>query len=162
MAIHNERITNPAKQQVLVTRIFEAPVDLVFSMWTNPEHHKRWWGPKNNTNLVCEMDVRPGGPIIIIMQTGDGRTIPVTGIFNEVSPPNRLVFTTMENDGHGNTLMEVSHTVTLTEENGKTRLIMTIVVLQSSPGFVTSCQGMELGWNQSFDRLAEQMILGTN
>jgi uncharacterized protein YndB with AHSA1/START domain len=158
MVKNDELITDPQKQQVLITRVFEAPIDLVFSMWTNPEYYKIWWGPKNNTNPVCEMDVRPGGAIKIIMSTGDNRVIPVTGVFNEISIPDRLVFTTMENDKDGNALLEVLHTVDLTEAEGITRLVMKVEVIKSGPDFTTSCQGMKLGWNQSFDRLAEQLL----
>jgi uncharacterized protein YndB with AHSA1/START domain len=157
MYSNEEHINIPARQQVLITRVFEAPIDLVFSMWTNPEYNARWWGPKNNINPVCELDVRPGGSIKIIMQMEDGHLIPVIGIFNEISGPNRLVFTTMEVDENGIARMEVLHTVTLAEENGKTKLTMKVVIIKSSPEFTTSCQGMELGWNQSFDRLAEQL-----
>ncbi|MDB5023584.1 MAG: hypothetical protein JWP78_1339 [Mucilaginibacter sp.] len=159
MLNNNEFVNSPAKQEVLITRIFEAPIDLVFSMWTNPEYLARWWGPKNNTNSACEMDVRPGGAIKIMMQTGDGQVIQVTGRFNEIDAPYRLVFTTTK-DQNGNAGLEVLHIVTLTEEKGKTRLVMKVAIIKTRPEFITSCQGMDLGWNQSFDRLAEQLRSG--
>jgi uncharacterized protein YndB with AHSA1/START domain len=162
MLNNNELINNASKQQVLINRMFEAPIDLVFSMWTNPEYLARWWGPKNNINPVCEMNVWPGGSIRIVMQMEDGQLIQVTGVFDEISAPGRLVFTTIKEDENGDDRMEVVHTVTLTEENGKTRLTMKVDVIKTSPVFSTSCQGMELGWNQSFDRLAEQLIPETN
>ena len=162
MLNNKEGVNIPSKQHILITRIFEAPIDLVFSMWTNPEYLARWWGPKNNINPVCEMDVQPGGSIKIIMQTEEGQRIDVIGVFNEISAPDRLVFTTIKDDENGNARMEVLHTVILTEENGKTRLIMNVAIIKSGPEFITSCQGMELGWNQSFDRLAEQVISETN
>jgi uncharacterized protein YndB with AHSA1/START domain len=158
MLSKNDFIAGPAKQQVLVTRIFDAPIDLVFSMWTNPEYLAIWWGPKNNTNPVCEMDVRPGGTIRIAMQMENTQLVYVTGIFNEVSPPNRLVFTTLK-DENGEAGLEVLHTVTLTEAYGQTKLCMSVTIIKTSPEFMTSCQGMEAGWNQSFDRLAELLIL---
>jgi uncharacterized protein YndB with AHSA1/START domain len=159
MAKEDRQTNNREKQQALIDRVFEAPIDLVFSMWTNPEYLARWWGPKDNVNPVCEMDARPGGLIKILMRTRDGELIPVSGIFNEVRPPERLVFTTMREDKSGTARMEAVHTVTLKQENGKTRLIMLVEVTKPGPEFVSSCQGMELGWGQSFDRMAAQMVL---
>ncbi len=51
----------PADRELTMTRIFDAPRELVFKAWTNPEHVAQWWGPKGFTNPVCELDVRPGG-----------------------------------------------------------------------------------------------------
>jgi len=157
MLQERDLINNPARPQVSITRVFEAPIDLVFSMWTNAEYLARWWGPKNNTNSACEMDARPGGAIKIVMQMEDGLVVHVDGVFNEVSAPHRLVFTILKEGEAGKTGLEVLHTITLTEADGKTTQIMKVIIVRSSPEFSTSCQGMELGWNQSLDRLAEQL-----
>jgi uncharacterized protein YndB with AHSA1/START domain len=157
MEIKNDLIDNPVKHQVNITRIFNAPVKLVFSMWTNPEYMAMWWGPKDFTNPVCEMDVQKGGKIKIIMQAPDGYQIPVTGVFNEIHEPDRIVFTTMKLDENGNAELEILNTVTLREENGKTTLTMKAVVVKSTPQAVASLNGMETGWSQSFDRLAEAL-----
>lgn len=158
MAIKNDLIDNPVKHQVLITRIFDAPRELVFSMWTNPQYLAKWWGPKDFTNPVCEMDVHKGGAIKIVMQAPDGSKIPVTGVFQEILESERIVFTTMKIDESGNAELEVLNTVTFSEENGKTKLVMKAVVVKSTPEAVASLQGMETGWNQSLDRLAETLV----
>jgi len=147
----------PAKHEVNITRIFDAPIAMVFSMWTKPEYLAMWWGPKDFTNPVCEMDVQKGGAIKIVMQTPDGIQIPVTGIFNEIHAPDRIVFTTMKIDENGNAELEVLNTVTLSEEDGKTKLILKAVVVKSTPQAAASLQGMETGWSQSLDRFAENL-----
>ncbi len=58
----------PAKRELNITRIFDAPRSLVFKMWTDPKHVAQWWGPKGFTNPVCERDVRPGGALRIVMR----------------------------------------------------------------------------------------------
>ena len=62
-------------------------------MWTDPKHVAVWWGPKVFTNPVCEMDVRPGGKFRIVMRAPDGAEYPYTGIYLEVVPPERIVYT---------------------------------------------------------------------
>lgn len=157
MAKENKLIDNTTRPQVVITRIFDAPRSLVFSMWTNPKYLARWWGPKDFTNPVCEMDVQKGGSIKIVMQAPDGSKIPVTGIFNEILEPERIVFTTMKVDANGNTELEVVNTIILTEEHDKTKLVMTAVVIKSIPEANASIRGMEVGWNQSLDRLSETL-----
>ncbi len=78
-----------AKREVLLTRIIDAPRELVFEEWTNPKHMAVWWGPKYFTNPVCEMDVRPGGAILIHMQGPDGVVYPMKGTFHEIVKPER-------------------------------------------------------------------------
>ncbi len=148
----------PVLPQVSINRLFEAPVDLVFSMWTKPEYLIKWWGPQNNVNSICEMELRPGGTIRIVMNMEDGGVIHVHGIFNEVIAPCRLVFTTIKEDETGTARMEVLHTVSLTEEKAGTRMVMNVVIVKTGPEFIDSCQDMETGWNQCLGRLAEQLL----
>jgi uncharacterized protein YndB with AHSA1/START domain len=155
-------VANPTGKQIIIDRTFEAPMALVFNMWTNPEYLARWWGPKNNTNSVCRMDVRPGGAISITMHPGDGQMIEVNGVFDEVRIPDKLVFTTVKNDAYSEAQLKVLHTINLSENNGITRLIMYVEVVRTSAVFNTSCQHMEQGWEQSFDRLGEELLRMVN
>jgi uncharacterized protein YndB with AHSA1/START domain len=157
MEIKNELVENPVKQQITITRVFNAPVKLVFSMWTNPEYMALWWGPEDFTNPVCEMDVQKGGKIKIVMQAPDGYQIAVTGEFSEIHEHDRIVFTTMKLDADGNAELEILNTVTLGEENGKTTLTMKAVVVKSTPQAAESLNGMETGWSQSLNRLADAL-----
>src|SRR3984957_63515 len=79
--------------ELITTRIFDAPPEVVFRAWTAPERLKRWWGPKGFTNPVCEVDLRPGGAIRIHMRAPDGVVYPMTGLFVEIVEPERLMFT---------------------------------------------------------------------
>jgi uncharacterized protein YndB with AHSA1/START domain len=144
------------KREAVITRIFDAPRDLVFKAWTDPKHVAQWWGPKCFTNPVCELDARPGGAIRIDMRGPDGVVYPMKGVFREIVPPERLVFTssTFENE-EGNPQLEAIHTVTFEDQDGKTKLTLHAVVTKAGPGTEMALSGMEQGWSQSFDKLAE-------
>ena len=94
-------VTNLATRELTITRVLDAPRSLVFRMWTEAEHMARWWGPKGFTNPVCEVDARPGGAIRIHMRGPDGTIYPMTGTFEEIVPPHRLVFTSVARDTDG-------------------------------------------------------------
>ena len=82
-----------ASREIKVTRTFAAPRALVFSMFTDAKHLAAWWGPHGFTNPVCEADARPNGKILIHMQAPDGTVHPMGGIFHEIVPHERIVFT---------------------------------------------------------------------
>src|SRR5260370_33691510 len=81
------------ERTVVITRVLDAPRELVFRAWTDAKHLARWWGPKGFTNPVCEVDARPGGALRIVMRAPDGAEHPMTGVFREIMAPARLVFT---------------------------------------------------------------------
>ncbi len=148
----------PAEPVLVITRVFDAPRDLVFKAWTDPKHVAQWWGPKGFTNPVCELDVRPGGAIRIDMRGPDGVIYPMKGVFHEIVEPERLVVTTSAlEDEEGNPQLEVLTTVTFAEYNGKTKLMLQAVVVKSAPAAAGALAGMEQGWRQSLDRLAEYL-----
>jgi uncharacterized protein YndB with AHSA1/START domain len=102
------------------------------------------------------LDVRPGGAIIIQMRAPDGGVYPLKGVFQEIVPPERLIFTTTTSeDQSGNPQLEVLNIVTFTDLGGKTRLTLQARVLKSTPEVAGLLGGMEEGWVQAFDRLAE-------
>src|ERR1700722_521534 len=84
--------TATAGREIAATRIFDAPRELVFRMWTEPEHVAKWWGPIGFTNTIHEMDVRPGGVWRFIMHGPDGVDYPNKNVYLEVVRPDRLVW----------------------------------------------------------------------
>ena len=144
-----------AERSVTITRVLDAPRDLVFRLWTEREHMAQWWGPRGFTNPVCEMDVRVGGAIRIHMRAPDGTVYPMTGTFREITPPERLVFEAVAEDHAGNALLRSLTTVTFADEGGKTRLTVHADAVGLSPLAPQMLAGMEAGWTQSLEKLAE-------
>lgn len=140
--------------EVTLTRIFDAPRALVWKAWTDPQMMARWWGPKEFTNPVCEMDVRVGGKILIHMQAPNGTVHPMTGVFDEVAEPECLVFRAIPVDHKGNPLLESLTTVTFHDVAGKTKVIVHASAAPIQPIGSEMLKGMNAGWSQSLERLA--------
>jgi uncharacterized protein YndB with AHSA1/START domain len=140
-------------RELVLTRLIDAPRDLVFRAWTDPRHLAQWWGPHGFTNPVCEVDLRPGGALRIEMRGPDGAVYPLRGVFREVVAPERLVFTNDALDAAGQPLIEGITTVTFAEQDGKTLLTVRDHILKAAPGAADALAGMDEGWNQSLDRL---------
>ena len=145
----------PPELEVVITRTFDAPRELVFRMWTEPRHFARWWGPKGFTNPVCELDARPGGAILVHMRAPDGAVYPLTGTFREVVPSERIVFTSIAADAEGNAALDEITTVTFAAEGSKTKVTVRSRAVGIAPAAPSMLAGMEKGWSQSFDRLAD-------
>jgi uncharacterized protein YndB with AHSA1/START domain/pimeloyl-ACP methyl ester carboxylesterase len=142
----------------VITRELAAPRELVFAAWTDPRHVAHWWGPKDFTNPVCEVDARPGGALLIHMRSPDGDIYPTQGTFLDVDPPNRLVFrTTAFEDEHGKPQLEVLNTVTFEEIGKATRVTYRAVIITATDAVAASLAGMEEGRNQTLDRLADYL-----
>ena len=142
------------RREVSLTRVFDAPIQLVWMAWTDPAHMAQWWGPKGFTNPVCEIDVRQGGAIRIHMRAPDGTLYPMTGEFEEISPPERLVFTSVARDQDGNPLIEGHNTVTFEDVGGKTKVTVLSRAVGVAPIAPQMLAGMETGWTQSLEKLA--------
>ena len=96
--------------ELTFTRVFDAPRELVFKVWTDPYHVAQWWGPHGFAIPVCNVDARQGGRFDVHMQGDDGIILPSVGEFFEVVPPSRIVFSSNLEDGDGNRLIEVVNT----------------------------------------------------
>ncbi|MGC1464944.1 MAG: SRPBCC domain-containing protein [Pseudolabrys sp.] len=141
------------ERTVTIKRTFDAPRALVWTCWTYPKHMAQWFGPQHFTNPVCELDVRPGGALRIVMRTPDGAEYPMKGTFREVVPNERLAFSNIAVDKDGNHLLEGETTVTFAEQGGKTTLTLTahaVGLVSLAPQMLA---GMEAGWTQSIDKL---------
>lgn len=156
MIMGNSLPTRQNERDLVITRIFDAPRELVFRAWLDPQHLAHWWGPRGFTNPLCEVDARPGGAILIHMVGPDGVVIPTKGFFHEILAPERLVFTTTNfDDAAGQPQLEILNTVTFAEYEGKTRLTLRASIITSTPAIAPQLSEMESGWNESLDRLAE-------
>ncbi len=94
-------VDQPADRTLVLTRLFDAPRDVVFSAWTEPERAAKWWGPKGFIILSCAMDVRRGGVYRIQMQSPNGTFHTKRGIYQDILPPEWLVFTWAWEDEQG-------------------------------------------------------------
>ncbi|OLC09659.1 MAG: ATPase [Chloroflexi bacterium 13_1_40CM_67_9] len=149
------KVTLPSEREILITREFDAPRDLVFKAMTDPDLIPRWWGPRNYTTTVDKMDVRPGGAWRFIVREPDGRESGFRGEFREVVAPERIVqtFEWEPMAGHIST-----DTATFTERDGRT-LITTRSLFASKEdrdGMIQS--GMEKGLAETHDRFAELLV----
>jgi len=151
------RKTANEEQELVLTRVFDAPRELVLKAWTDPKRVAQWWRPRGFTNPVCELDVRPGGAIRIHMRGPDGTVYPMTGVYQEVVEPERIVFTSAALDAEGNALFELLTTVTFAEQGGKTKQILRARVIKRTAQAAQYLKGMEAGWTQSLEHLAESL-----
>ena len=141
---------------MMLSRTYAVCRELVFRAWTEEKQLSAWWGPHRFTNPVCEMDLRPGGRIRIDMRAPDGAVFRMGGCFHEISSPERLVFTsTAFEDEEGRIELENLNTVLFYEQQEKTLVIVQAAVVRSSPDADAALGGVEEGWRQSLDKLAD-------
>jgi len=157
MTKHNQtKITaEPGKQEILITREFDAPRELVFKAFTEPELLSQWWGPSYLSTQVDTMDVRPGGQWRFINRDAQGKEYAFHGVYHEILAPERII-DTFEFEGLPQTGHVSLETLTLEElPGGRTRLTSQSVFrsVADRDGMLQS--GMEEGVNESYDRLAE-------
>jgi uncharacterized protein YndB with AHSA1/START domain len=144
----DDLLSGALERQLVVTRLLAAPPDRVFEMWTNRDHVANWWGPDGFTITHLEMDVRPGGSWRFTMHGPDGVDYPNTIIYDEISPPERLVYTHLA--------PRFQTTVTFEEMLGMTALTMRLVFETTHQRDVTAAQyHAQEGAEQTLNRLAE-------
>jgi uncharacterized protein YndB with AHSA1/START domain len=138
-----------------ITRIFDAPRELVWKAWTEQKHIKNWWAPKGFTNPVCEWDAKPGNKILIHMKGPDNNIYPMNGMFQVINKPEKIVFTSAALDKDGNHMFEILNTVTFAESDNKTKMTLHFLVTKTAAAAAPHLAGASIGWNQSFDKLVE-------
>jgi uncharacterized protein YndB with AHSA1/START domain len=142
---------SPARAPELVlTHVFQAPRELVFAAWTERQHLERWQGaPEGMTVTTEEADIRTGGRFRICMRSPDGAEHWLQGVYREVTPPERLVFTHAWLDADKRPGIETLVTITLTERGGATELTL------RQTGFASeaSRDGHREGWDSTLRRL---------
>ncbi len=152
----------PGKQEIVISREFDAPRELVFKVFTDPELLPQWWGPRYLSTVVDKMDVRPGGQWRFLHRTPEGNEYAFHGVYHEVLAPERII-DTFEFEGLPETGHVTLETMRLVElPGGRTRLI-TQSVFQSIMDRDAALQsGMESGINDTYDRLSELLEKARN
>ncbi len=155
-------------KELVIARVFNAPRELVWKAWTEPDRLARWWGPKGFTLPVCRIDLRKGGPYLYCMRSPEGRDYWSTGIYREIVPMERLVMTDSFADDKGNPVpasyygmsaefpMEMTVTVTFEDLRGRTRFTLHHAGIPAGKD-QSDCR---TGWSESFDKLAEVLKKG--
>ena len=138
-----------AKRELVIERVFNAPRELVFQAWTDREHLRQWLGPRDHPARELTMDVRPGGRWRACLRSIEtGNDLWVGGVYRELVPPERLVFTfAWEEEGERG--LETIVAITLTERDGKTHMTFRQTPFQSDG----ERDGHRGGWTSSLDRL---------
>jgi len=158
-------VLDRSEKQVFITRVFDAPRDLVFKAWTDPEHLVRWYAPRGCAIHFSRIDFRPGGAFHSCIRTPDGHDCWCTGVYREIAAPERLVFTMVAADADGNPVepaevgmdpdwpRETTVTVTFAELGRKTELTLRQTVSEA----LAKRTGAHPSWIEMLDRLAEDL-----
>ena len=146
-------------QDLALVRSFDAPRDLVFKAWTDPEHLAKWWGPKGFTTTLKKWETRPGGAILLDMHAPFGTIYPMGGSFIELTPPEKLVFKSAALDPAGKAIFEILNTVSFADDGKRTTLTLQTRVLSKTGEADQYLKGQKEGWTMSLDRL-EALVTG--
>lgn len=142
---------------IVIERIFDAPIDLIWQMWTQAEHFKNWYGPEGFVTPLAQIDLRLGGKRLFRMETPDGSmTMWLAGEYTEIVPKTRLAYTESMADENGNLLSENEGeppmvtiiTVLLEDLGGRTKMQMTHAGLPAD-------DGASEGWKQALTKMAD-------
>ena len=154
MSAGSSAIAPSAEQELVVTRIIDAPRALVFRAWTDAEQVANWWGPQGFVTTFCEMDIRPGGAYRCCMRSPAGTDHWKRGVYREIVAPERIVFTFAWEDANGHLGHELLTTVTFEDLGAKTRLTLH----QAQFATVANRDDHRGGWTSCLERFAEYML----
>ncbi|HEX3856835.1 MAG TPA: SRPBCC domain-containing protein [Verrucomicrobiae bacterium] len=147
---------NLVGKEFIITREYDAPRELVWLACTDAKHLAQWWGPRGFTAPVCEWDAQLGNKIYVVMRAPNGTRYPMGGEFLEVIAPEKLVTMTGALDDKGDLMFEFRHTLTLVEQDGKTKLTMRSRLMKMiAPDAEKYIGGFEAGMTQSLERLTD-------
>ena len=147
--------TSTTDREITATRIFDAPRELVFRMWTEPEHVAKWWGPNGFTTTVHKMEVRPGGAWELTLHGPDGTDYPNRIVYREVVPPERLAYSHISGP-------PFEFTATFEDLGGGRTQVFVRMLFESAElrDNVIKTFGAAEGLNQTLDRLGERLAGG--
>ena len=146
------------EREIVMTRDFDAPRQLVFDAFSKPELLKRWFGPRGWTLEVCEVDHRVGGSFRFVLRGPDGALMGMRGVYREIARPERSVHMESFDDYPG----ESQVTGVFQEQDGKTTLTVTVLYPTKEVRDIVLKSGMEHGAAESYDRLAELLAADRN
>lgn len=143
-------LTTPTDREIHAERVFDAPRDRVFAVYTDPELIPEWWGPHGTIAVVDQMDVEPGGAWRFAVRNSDGSEIGFRGTYREVAPPERIVQTFEWEGMPGHVSVE---TATFEDLGDRTKVTTTSIfhTTEERDGMLGS--GMESGMNETYARL---------
>lgn len=151
----SEATDDRSARELVITRVLSAPRELAFKAWTDPQHIVRWWGPDGFTITTHEIDVRPGGTWRYVMHGPDGVDYDNQIVYEEVVPPERLIYTHGE---HTDDPGQFHVTVTFDEHDGKTRLTMRMLFQSAAEREkVVREYGAIEGANQTLNHLEQHL-----
>jgi uncharacterized protein YndB with AHSA1/START domain len=159
IAVRGLNLTSkPGVQEVVITRVFDAPRERVFKAHTDPKLIPQWWGPRRFTTIVDKMEVRPGGSWRFLNRDNDGNEYAFHGVFHEITEPERITWTFEFEGMPGHVSLE---TVTFDEHDGKTTVTVHAVYQSVEDRDGTVNAGMAEGLAESWERLAA-LLTSTN
>lgn len=157
-AVNNDsfEVSTPSDREIRMTRLFDAPRQLVFEAMTRPEHVRQWWGRlgEGYSVPICEIDLRPGGTWRFVNRHPQGDAV-FYGEYREIAPPSRLVFTEIYEPFPDAVSVVTSEFL---DEGGKTRLIVTAEYPSLEVRDTVVQSGMASGAATSYDRLEDLLI----
>lgn len=142
--------TMPSDREIVFTRVFNAPRQIVFDAWTKPEHLRRWYGCDKSFMTVCEVDFRPGGSYRFVLRAADMPDFAISGVYREIDPPARIVCTERFADDPN---MEALVATIFEDLGGKTRMTSTALYRTPEDKKAVADIGVEEGAASSFARL---------
>ena len=148
---------NLADREIVITRVFDAPRELIWNAWTDPKHLAQWWGPRGFTTTIHEMDVRPGGVWKHTMHGPDGTDYPSQSVFIEVVKPERIVYSIVGGK-KGDRGVHFDATWTFEAQGDKTRLTLRMVFPSAEAReYAERTYGVVEGGNQTLDRFGVRL-----
>lgn len=162
MIDNNNKTSAQSDREIVITRVFDAPRELVFEAWTDPKHITQWWGPKGFTTRVTQLDLRPGGKWRYVMIGPDGTEYPATGTFREIVPPERIVTSDEFDEGFEKVMNAdlprgMVMTAIFEDLAGKTKLTLRIMHESVADRRKHEEMGVVAGWNSSLESLDEYL-----
>ena len=145
------KVTTQGDREIVMTRVFDAPMRLVFEAFSKPELLRRWFGPRGWSLVVCDVDLRVGGGFRFVLRGPDGRDMGMRGVYREITPPERSVHVESFDDYPGESLV----TAVFIEDGGRTNLTVTVAYPSPEVRDIVIKSGMEHGAAESYDKLAE-------
>lgn len=152
-------VAHPSDREIIISRVFDAPRELVFKAWSDPRHVMAWWGPHGFQNTECALDFRVGGKFYLSMTGPDGKDYPCRGSYSEIIVPERIAYVGVAEDGNAcgaGLPPRALVTVDFEDEgNGKTRLTINTRLPDPAAKTAVAQGGYIVGWSESLARLAQ-------
>ncbi len=143
-------LTLPSDREIVMQRVFDAPAQILFDVWTKPEHVRKWYGVRSTTVTVCDIDLRVGGAWRWVLKTPHGMDVAFSGVFLEIEAPHRFqkteIFEAMPGAG-------AIVTFTFNEKNGQTTLTMTMLFETKEHRAICLKSGLELGVKECYQNM---------